>query len=454
MRTARAVLAVALILAGCSAGDEVATPVRVDLSHGYASVPVPLRGHSEPLIVAAGHHVVVYGGLRFSRNNTREVGISGGVDFDIDRREWTTIPAAPFDRPLYRAAAVWTGREVIVVGTPCGRTTTEMESARCTHATVVAAAYSPHRHRWRRLRSPSAAMFPVSSPGSPQQAFGIGWIGTDAVFALESSDPAHAYARLNPHTGRWRFVPVLRFASELCAAGGHLVAAAVGDTVPNPVRVFPPPPLTGAALSPVRALTLSVDGREWQESASASRSAPPPIFDRFACNGSQLAYFPILPPPVGFDAGALWYDPTRGRWDPLPALNAIGYPGEPQIAELNGTRIVWLGGIAATNVVEAPAQISAGPAPANGAAPPVPPTRGIETPATDGQLLVSRPGTVGWVRPKPPIPGPVGLAVLDGLILVIPSGQHDADHMTVGLLDPGRLPVVSSQPRDSVGTSK
>ena len=75
-----------LVLAGCAGSHRADTPVRVDLSLGYAELSVPLRGHVEPLIVAAGRHVLVYGGSRFSHNNTREVGLDGGVDFDIDRR--------------------------------------------------------------------------------------------------------------------------------------------------------------------------------------------------------------------------------------------------------------------------------------------------------------------------------------------------------------------------------
>ena len=446
MRAGIAGLAVALMLAGCSGDGESATPMRVDLSRGYASVQVPFQGGAEPLVVAAGRHVVVYGGLRFSRHNTREVGVNGGVDFDIDRSEWTTIPPAPFERPLYHAAAVWSGREVIVIGTPCGVTTTETELARCTHATITAAAYSPYRHRWRRLRSPRPSMFPTLSVGVPLQAVDVGWIGTDAVFALETADPANGYAMFNPQTGRWRFVPELRFASERCVVDERLVAAAVGDTVPNPVSGFPTPPLTGGALPPVRALTLSADGREWEALGSSLRSHAAPMFDRFACDGRQLGYFPIFPPPVGFGAGGLWYDPTRHRWDPLPDLNALGFPGDPQIGELDGTRIVWIGGTAATKVIETPAQTAGGSSPANGA--PVPPTRVISTRAADGVLLVLRSGSVEWVRPKPPIPGSVRLAALDDLILVIPSGSHDARRATIGLFDPARYL------KDSVGTSK
>ena len=180
-------------------------------------------------------------------------------------------------------------------------------------------------------------------------------------------------------------------------------------------------------------------------SPNASRFSafhPPVMFDRFACNGDQLAYFPVFPPPVGFDTNALWYDSTRRQWDALPGLDSIGYPGEPQIAELNGIRIAWIGGNVATDVIGRPAA-SSEPTTRTRLVPAVPPTQGVSMPATDGQLFVLRSGTTQWLRPKPPIPGPVGLAVLDHLILVIPSERHDVDHMAIGLLDPRRLPGVA-----------
>ena len=44
--------------------------------------------------------------------------------------------------------------------------------------------------------------------------------------------------------------------------------------------------------------------------------------------------------------------------------------------------------------------------------------------------------------------------MLDDLILAIPSGTRSINRLTIGLLDPGRLPGVSDHLKDSVGTAK
>ena len=420
------VLALAAAACGSQAESGRVTRAPADLTNGFAEVVVPLPTRQSPMVVAAGDHVVVFGGYRFAGNTQTPRG--DGADYDIAKGEWMAMSPAPFDRPLYQAAGVWTGREVIVIGTPCGATTTEMELARCAHATVAAAAYSPSRHSWRALRSPPRSRFPWVAKGAPLGAGGLGWAGNAAVFEIYDGEPYRQNLLLDPEAETWTFAPPLKFASTFSVTGGHLVAGVIGETAPNVGFGTATP---GSPLPPVRAITLSNDHRRWTESASASRGGPTPMFDRVYRAPGVLMYASILPPPTGFDAGGLWYEPDARRWAELPSFAAAGFPGEMSPAELDGTRLVWLGGTVGLDAIE-----RSGPT----SQPQVQTSRRVSTPATDGQLFVLPRGSTAWLRPKPPIAGPVSISALDQLLLVIPSGRLGAKRMKIGLLDLNRLP--------------
>lgn len=105
---------------------------------------------------------------------------------------WRPIPSAPISG-RFGAAAVWTGREVLIWG--------GVHRGRTVQALSDGAAYDPARDRWTRIAGPPPDVIGGGGDGST-------WIGHAAVFwAGNSPDGPARGAVYRPATNSWRRLP-------------------------------------------------------------------------------------------------------------------------------------------------------------------------------------------------------------------------------------------------------
>lgn len=387
----------ALTVAACGSKSTAARVTRApaDLTDGFAEITVPLPTRQMPMVVAAGDHVVVFGGYRVE--GSRYLPRGDGADYDIARGEWTAMPPAPFARPLHLAAGVWTGREVIVVGTPCGDTALpdEIYDAQCDHATIAAAAYSPGTHSWRSLAGPDPESMPGLEYGTPLLGSGVGSTGRSVLFANDTGDRSHALLVTDNGGSAWRFLPAFPTADAVCPVAGAIVAVETGEIDASGGSGMANPQTLAA---PLRTSTLDAASGAWVASVALPKPASTgAMFERVICSAGQLAYFPIFPGPIGFDGGGLWYEPASHRWTALPGFGPTNSPDIRSVAEIHGTKVVSLG----------------------------------------GSLFVLPAGATSWAH-RPLLATAVGrFDVTDDLILVR-GYDDDTKPLTIGLLDPER----------------
>jgi hypothetical protein len=150
---------------------------------------------------------------------------------------WRLLPAAPIATDDGRAASVWTGDEMVVVGR-VHRTPVK--------SVTVAATYDPATGTWRRLAPPPGA---AGSRGGRLTAV---WTGRELLGWGDRV--ALSYT---PRTNRWRLLPRAPFARPDGAVwtGGELLGwevsgrAAAYDPAVNRWRVLPRSPLQGGEAS-------------------------------------------------------------------------------------------------------------------------------------------------------------------------------------------------------------
>ncbi len=312
------------------------------------------------------------------------------------------MPEAPFARPLFQASGVWTGQEVVVVGTPCGTTSAEEDAASCTPGTLAAAAYTPSTRRWRRIPAPTIDVDPSIVAGAPFVGTGLGWTGGLAVFEADQLDRRWHLLTVDPGAGAWRYLPDVEDADRTCVVGSGLVAVITGElqhggiTSPNPAAVA----------EPLRVQTWDPRTGTWSETLSVAKPASTgAVFENVVCSAGRLAYLPVFPAPVGLDGGALWYDAGARTWDPLRPFGGTGTPTLGDVAELRGTKVMWI-------------------ADATGA---------------EARLYLLPRGAASWTTAAAPVDGTARLQALDDRILVVPGADGTAP-VTLGLLDPAKLP--------------
>jgi hypothetical protein len=392
------------VSAGCGADDASpgaertgsATPA--ELSKGFAALSVPLRGRARPLVVAAGNYAFVYGGWEYKPD--RLLPRNDGAVYDVVQGAWKQIPKGPSDDQLFFPAGVWTGKEVVVIGTPCPVATgDETESMTCRSFSITAAAYSPEKDSWRVLKAPTSPRNPqvAGSRSNPLIAVGSGWTGREAVFRTGYEDSDHQFLLIDPDDGSSRWAPGLESTDTDCVTGGKLVAVRTGTVTPEGGRTGGGPETQA---QPLETFRLNTATARWEHASDTPKPASTgSMFENATCQAGQLVYLPIKQPPVGLDTGGLWYEPDRDDWEILPTFRAAGYAGTPLPAELDGTRVLWM--------------------------------------TSGDSLLVLPPGQTEWIRVASPMRGLVGLLALDKFILVDSTWERrPSDRLTLGLFDP------------------
>ncbi len=276
---------------------------------------------------------------------------------------WRRLPSAPI-APDAGAAGVWTGRQLLVVGSA----TVRAEDGAVLSARNVAATYAPAARRWRVLPRP---------PGDPRATGGpyaAAWTGTEALVWRAGTHAAYA-----PATRRWRTLPrppadttglVAWTGTELIGWGGGCCGDAFADGVAyapsrNAWRRLAPSPLapsqhpTGAWTGTELIIVVgdrSPDGRPWP--ARLARAA---AYDPAADRWRRIA----APPATRTAASAVWdgrelllvggttgtgtalarvglaYDPAADAWRRLAAMPA-GRAGAAAVSAGRGL-LLWGG---------------------------------------------------------------------------------------------------------------
>ena len=221
----RAPLAVRSLAAAVWTGDEVlvwggfargamfADGAAYDPATGTWRVlpPAPLSARAPVATVWTGTEMIVWGST--SRN---QPGARDGAAFDPRSNRWRAIAAAPVALNLAgwpSPSTVWTGREMLVIGSLLDNN----NAATLPDATGLA--YDPATDTWRKL--PSVRLSP--------QASAAAWTGS-GVLALDYERRAAFY---DPRRNAWRRLPgppveACEAAPDLAATGGVALAQGCG----------------------------------------------------------------------------------------------------------------------------------------------------------------------------------------------------------------------------------
>ncbi len=327
-----AVALIGVTLTGCGQSDEPRVLGRGPTSavNGFAPITVPLSPRQTPTIVAGGHFVLVYGGGLYDDSINRVRPRGDGAIYDVTKGEWTALPDLPFPHPLYSSSGTWTGSEFVITGTPCaGPPESDGDWFDCHPGGHAIGTYSPTTGTWRVIKVPPGLTADDGGQMTPIPIRALGFANSRVVFdATVSVNDPRRLLLLDPTTGASKLVTVPDAGTDtVCVTGQKLIAAHTGDDNPGPILTFE----LDAALS-------------WKQLASVPRDTVGPalFLGQPHCSPQHLVYFPILQPPVGLDAGALWYRPDQQRWEPLPRFGSLGFPNlEP--SSLGGTRALWNG---------------------------------------------------------------------------------------------------------------
>jgi hypothetical protein len=139
----------------------------------------PVGALVQPLGVWTGTELVVWGGLPAPAAPGSTV---WGAAYDPSTETWRTLEGRP---DVAFGAAVWTGHELVVVGTMVGG-----------DHTVAAAAWDPSTGAWRSLPAPPSHIVLTRSSR-------LVWTGTELLAFPDFGDAA----RLDPTEGAWRPIP-------------------------------------------------------------------------------------------------------------------------------------------------------------------------------------------------------------------------------------------------------
>jgi hypothetical protein len=165
-------------------------------------------------------------------NASRRSEDASGAAYDAQANRWRELPPAPV--ALNLASAVWTGREVVVVGSRLNG------SNRAAADGVRGAAYDPASDRWRLIRP-----YPLSPQASTAARAG----GEILVWDYELNA-----ARYDPAADRWRRAPRLPLRPMECyptsgRLGRRVLAwyCGIGATYDGRTRTWRPIPRRRAA---------------------------------------------------------------------------------------------------------------------------------------------------------------------------------------------------------------
>jgi len=195
-------------------------------AQGTTVVKSPLGRRFGPALAPAGSEIIVFGGVRRGSRFPSSATNDGAI-LNLQTAQWSKIAPAPFRLPLDPPAAVWTGRELVVLGAVCVKAD-EFDEGDCGGTRLAGAVYTRPTDSWRVLRLP--AVYRKVYGGI--SAYPLLWTGTEALFW----DGTDRYIAFSPQTDRFRTFKPPTFGINLgatCIAGRHVVVVgfAAGPTL-------------------------------------------------------------------------------------------------------------------------------------------------------------------------------------------------------------------------------
>lgn len=274
-----------LLLAGCGSTTSVEAPAEspwTDLPAGWSRLPAPPMLRARAAAVWTGREILLWGG----DTDLGSTHHADGAAYEPSAEEWSELPPSPLT-PRSSPAAVWTGEEMIIWGgwadtgdgTPLGD----------------GAAFSPGTGRWR--------MVPPAPLGSRVPAAAV-WTGRELVIWGDASrfQEARDGAAYDPEADRWRSLPPAPVALNEVSASW-----------------------TGAEMIVFGAL---LDGSNWSKRQHAEGIAYDPRTDKWR----RIAPYPLSPQASwttwmedellvwDYELNAGAFDPAHDSWRDLADL--------------------------------------------------------------------------------------------------------------------------------------
>jgi hypothetical protein len=307
-----------------------------------AIAPAPIAGRDGAAAVWTGRQLLVWGGHgRIPGAGLRPLGDGAAYDPTGDR--WQPIPTAPAGVQGTSTAAAWTGSRMLVWlgNAPDGPT--------------VGATYDPARRAWRRI---------TPSPIGPRESFSAIWTGQQLiVFGGSIGDglATPAGAAYDPTRDHWRILPAPPIAArvdhaavwtgrEMLVWGGRDARRNLGDGAAYDPRTDRWRPIAGRSASPVAAAAWTGTRMlVWDRSSTDGRTTGA-LYDPVRDRWTPIARGPALAAnhsgPVwtgtqlvawnGTGTGAIAYAPATNSWSTLPA-------GPLVRGDRLGAAMVWTG---------------------------------------------------------------------------------------------------------------
>jgi hypothetical protein len=218
----------------------------------HAIAPAPLVGRSLAAAVWTGEEVLVWGG---SAGGSMAFG--DGAAYDPATGTWRTLPAGPLSARA-PVATVWTGTEMIVWGS----TRRDKPGAR------DGAAFDPRANQWRTIAAAPAALNLAGwpSPSTVWTGREMIVIGSHLDGNNLSTRPNATGLAYDPAADAWRTLPPVRLSPQASAAawtGSGVLAwdydlrAALYNPERNAWRRLPGPPMDACEMYP----DLAANGR-------------------------------------------------------------------------------------------------------------------------------------------------------------------------------------------------
>lgn len=250
---------------------------------------------------------------------------------------WTRLPDAPI-HPRELAHGVWSGEELYVVGGQAIEVTADGVSVPPDADPNEVAAYHPATRTWRLL--------PPAPVGSAVNADGV-WTGEELVVVGDGGSDGDATdaAAYDPATDAWRSLPAIDapdVGGELVWTGEQAVVTGVGTylaldlddgTAWEPLPDPPVPPAldgsdalawTGELLLAFGSAPTDAGGTPATAAVSAydpaTRTWSEPSRALLGAAGGSATWTGSVLVAVDHDRRAAAFDPSAGRWSPLPDI--------------------------------------------------------------------------------------------------------------------------------------
>jgi len=393
MRSAVAVTVIVLLAAcgGSTQGSGVSARAQ-ELQPGLSVLPdAPISERRNPIIVSGESFVFVWGGVTTSAGVQES--FADGALFDRAEGTWAGLPDAPFPSGLYQGGGAHVGGDVVVVGTPCGRTSSSDDEANCEGQGLEAAAFNVEDESWRQLDLPAS----LAGDGAtlPPVAHDVGTWDTEAVFSFSVNGTA-SYQAVDPVRSTWRALvsPPVGF-DTVCPIEGDLFAFGLGSVRTQESIISDSPESPG-----LETLRYDPDQDAWAELPTAiGVSSPFPGI--FTC-GIDVALFQA----PGLTASSVMYFDVGGEgWTLTPPGGLNAYDAGTVAALTEPGFVLW--------------------------------------PRADPNVLLLDRGTQSWQRVQKPAPSETA-AVLrkagDQLLVVMPAdrspGRNENATPTLAIMDP------------------